>query len=80
MVGEDQVRVQDEATGLVELVIFVLQGSLGVPQQEQLWTGQVDLNNHQGTVVETLGYYSLLTLKSKICNNTLSMLIKSVLE
>ena len=79
MVGEDEVRVQDEATGLVELLIFVLQGSLGIPQQEQLGAGQVDLNNHQGTVVEILGYYSL-TLKSKICNNTLSMLITSNLE
>ena len=43
----DQVRVQDEATSLVELIIFVLQGSFGVPQQEQLGTGQVDLENRE---------------------------------
>ena len=43
MVQVNQVRVQDVTTGLVELVISALQGSLGVSQEEQLGTWHVDL-------------------------------------
>ena len=43
MVVVNQVRVQDVTAGLVELVIFTLQGSLRVSQEEQLGTWHVDL-------------------------------------